>query len=420
MVFGFIVVILTGTALLMLPVSSSTGKGITFTDSLFMSTSAVCVTGLACIDPGTSLSVFGKIVLAVLIQAGGLGITVIGVILIIAAGGRLSMGNQRLIKESLNLNSGRDLSRVIAGVAYMTILFETAGAALSYITFYRDYGTLDAVGISVFHSIASFNNAGFDILGDFRSLTDYNDDGWLCIVTCLLIVAGGIGFFVFSELISGKPVKLWSLHTKIAVSVTMFLIAAGTMILKFTEGSEFSWLEAFFHSVSARTAGFASVDIGDFTNAGSLIIMILMFIGASPGSTGGGIKTVTAFVIFRRIVSVIFTKHCTAFKRKISDAAVVKAFTVCFMAISVVLTGTFVIAAAESDFTLHQIMFEVMSAFSTTGLSMGITTELCSLSKVVLVFVMFIGRLGPLTIATVWLNRELPGVNYSEEDIMIG
>ena len=130
-VFGFIVVILTGTALLMLPVSSSTGKGITFTDSLFMSTSAVCVTGLACIDPGTSLSVFGKIVLAVLIQAGGLGITVIGVILIIAAGGRLSMGNQRLIKESLNLNSGRDLSRVIAGVAYMTILFETAGAALS-------------------------------------------------------------------------------------------------------------------------------------------------------------------------------------------------------------------------------------------------------------------------------------------------
>ena len=179
MVFGFIVVILTGTALLMLPVSSSTGKGITFTDSLFMSTSAVCVTGLACIDPGTSLSVFGKIVLAVLIQAGGLGITVIGVILIIAAGGRLSMGNQRLIKESLNLNSGRDLSRVIAGVAYMTILFETAGAALSYITFYRDYGTLDAVGISVFHSIASFNNAGFDILGDFRSLTDYNRDIWL-------------------------------------------------------------------------------------------------------------------------------------------------------------------------------------------------------------------------------------------------
>lgn len=417
---GFLTAILVGTILLMLPVSSASGVSINPVDCLFMSTSSVCVTGLSTIDPGTGLSLFGKIVLAVLMQTGGLGITVLGVIFIIAAGGRLGIGKQRIVKESLNLSTGKGLTDIIAGVAYMTMAFEFTGAVMCFFSFVKDYSTADAIGISVFHSIASFNNAGFDVLGEFRSLTDYNDDGWLCIVTCILIVAGGIGFFVFSELISGKPVKSWSLHTKIAVSVTMFLIISGTMTLKFTEGRGFSWMEAFFHSVSARTAGFASVDIGDFTNAGSLIIMILMFIGASPGSTGGGIKTVTAFVIFRRIVSVIFTKHCTAFKRKISDAAVVKAFTVCFMAISVILTGSFVIAAVESDFYLHQIMFEVISAFSTTGLSMGITTELCSLSKVVLVFVMFIGRLGPLTIATVWLNRDLPAVNYSEEDIMIG
>ena len=419
-VFGFIVVILTGTALLMLPVSSSTGKGITFTDSLFMSTSAVCVTGLACIDPGTSLSVFGKIVLAVLIQAGGLGITVIGVILIIAAGGRLSMGNQRLIKESLNLNSGRDLSRVIAGVAYMTILFETAGAALSYITFYRDYGTLDAVGISVFHSIASFNNAGFDILGDFRSLTDYNRDIWLCIVTSVLIIAAGIGFFVFSELKEKKSFRRWSLHTKIVVTVTLFLIIAGTLLIKLSEGSGASWLESYFQSVSSRTAGFATLPTGDMSNAGLLVLMVLMFIGASPGSTGGGIKTVTAFVIFKRIVSVILTRHCSAFRRNISDKTVMKSFTVAAMALSVIITAAFLMSLTEPDFSMQEIVFEVVSGFTTTGLSMGITPELCVLSKIVLVFTMFIGRLGPLTIATIWLNRELSDVKYSEEDVMIG
>lgn len=417
---GFMAVILVGTILLMLPVSSASEKGINAVDCLFMSTSAVCVTGLATVDPGTGLSLFGRIVLAVLMQTGGLGVTVIGVILIIAAGGRLGIGKQRLVKESLNLSTGKGLKKIIGGVAYMTIGFELAGAVMCFFSFRKNYGVTDGIGVSIFHSIASFNNAGFDVLGGFRSLTDYHDDGWLCIVTSILIIAGGIGFFVFSELISRRSIKSWSLHTKIVVSVTVFLIIAGTFLLKLTEGSGISWLEAYFQSVSARTAGFASVDTGGFTNAGSLIIMILMFIGASPGSTGGGIKTVTAFVIFRRIVSVIFTRHCTAFKRKISDAAVSKAFTVCFMAIAVVLTGTFVIAAAEPDLSLHQIVFEVISAFSTTGLSMGITAELSSLSKVTLVFVMFIGRLGPLTIATVWLNRELPAVNYSEEDVMIG
>ena len=418
---GFIAVILAGTLLLMLPVSSAaSGERLNMVDCLFMSTSAVCVTGLATVDPGTGLSLFGKIVLAVLMQIGGLGITVIGVILIIAAGGRFGMGKQRLVKESLNLPTGKGLTKIIGGVAYMTVSFEIIGAILCFFSFRKSYSTLDGIGISIFHSIASFNNAGFDVLGGFRSLTDYHNDGLLCIVTSILIIAGGIGFFVFSELISRRRIKSWSLHTKIVVSVTLFLIAAGTLILKFTEGNEISWLEAYFQSVSSRTAGFASIDIGNLTNAASLIIMVLMFIGASPGSTGGGIKTVTAFVIFRRIVSVIFTKHCTAFRRKISDDVVSKAFTVCLMAIAVVITGTFIITIAEPDTSLYQIVFEVISAFSTTGLSMGITAELSSLSKVVLVFVMFIGRLGPMTIATVWLNRELPAVNYSEEDIMIG
>lgn len=413
-------VILAGTVLLMLPVSSASGDSLAAVDCLFMSTSAVCVTGLATVDPGTGLSLFGKVVLAVLIQTGGLGITVIGVILIIAAGGRLSMGKQRLVKESLNLSSGKGLKDIMRGVAYMTITFEVAGAVMCFFSFNSNFEMSHAIGVSVFHSIASFNNAGFDVLGNFRSLTDYNDDIWLSIVTSILIVAGGIGFFVFSELISGKSVRRWSLHTKIVVSVTLFLIVIGTVLIKLTEGQGISLLEAFFHSVSSRTAGFASVDIGGFTKAGSIILMLLMFIGASPGSTGGGIKTVTAFVVFRHLVSVVFTKHCTAFKRKIPDGAIVKAFTVCLMAMLVVMTGTFILAAAEPEFSLHQIVFEVISAFSTTGLSMGITAELCSLSKIVLVFIMFIGRLGPLTIATIWLNRDLTAVNYSEEDIMIG
>lgn len=419
-VLGFLGIILLGTTLLMLPVASATGRALSFVDSLFTSTSAVCVTGLVSVDPGTQFSLFGKVVLAALIQIGGLGIMSIGVIVALAAGGRFGIGRQRLIKESFNLSSGKGLLVVVRAVIYVTVAFELLGAALSYITFVADFSPVKAAGISLFHSIASFNNAGFDILGDFKSLTEYSDDVWLLMVTGGLIIFGGLGFFVISEIVSRKSPRRWSLHTKVVVLTSLVLLAAGTLILKWTEGSSFSWLDAFFQSVSARTAGFASVSIGDMSKAGLLILAMLMFIGASPGSTGGGIKTTTIFVLLRKVSSVILNKHCFAFKRAIPEGTVLKAFTVFFMAVSVILISTFFVSALEPQFTFQQVFFEVVSSYGTTGLSTGITPHLGAASKIIISITMFVGRLGPLTIATIWLSREVPAVTYSEEDVTIG
>lgn len=419
-VLGFLCVILLGTLLLKLPISSETGECVPLVDCLFTSTSAVCVTGLASVDPGTTLSSFGEVVLALLIQIGGLGITSIGVIFIIAAGGRMGIGKQRLLKESLNLSSGKGLMDVLKAVGFVTVSFELIGAVLSFVTFSADYSTGRAIGLSVFHSIASFNNAGFDILGGFKNLLDYHADAWLCIVTSGLIIFGGLGFFVISELLAGRSPRHWSLQTKVVLSVTAALIVFGTLFLKWTEGGDITWLEAYFQSVSARTAGFSSVAIGEMTQAGLLVLIVLMFIGASPGSTGGGIKTTTFFVLVRKMLSTVFNSHCTAFKRVIPADIVMKAFSVFSLAVGVVLASTFAVCMLETEFTFEQILFEVVSGFATTGLSTGITPDLSAASKVILSATMFVGRLGPLTIATIWLGRELPEATYSEEEVTIG
>lgn len=332
----------------------------------------------------------------------------------------MGIGKQRLLKESLNLSSGKGLMDVLKAVGFVTVSFELIGAVLSFVTFSADYSTGRAIGLSVFHSIASFNNAGFDILGGFKNLLDYHADAWLCIVTSGLIIFGGLGFFVISELLAGRSPRHWSLQTKVVLSVTAALIVLGTLFLKWTEGGDITWLEAYFQSVSARTAGFSSVAIGEMTQAGLLVLIVLMFIGASPGSTGGGIKTTTFFVLVRKMLSTVFNSHCTAFKRVIPADVVMKAFSVFSLAVGVVLASTFAVCMLETEFTFEQILFEVVSGFATTGLSTGITPDLSAASKVILSATMFVGRLGPLTIATIWLGRELPEATYSEEEVTIG
>lgn len=414
-VLSFLSIIAFGTILLSLPISSITGKGIPLIDSLFTATSAVCVTGLVSIDPGDYFSTFGQVVLGTLIQIGGLGISVIGVMIYLAAGGRFGIGKQRILKESLNLSSGKDLMYVIRSVAYITIAFETAGAALSYVAFSADFRPSKALGLSVFHSLASFNNAGFDLLGSYQSLTGYNDNILLNIITCILIVFGGLGFYVIGEILSGNK---WSLNTKIVITTTAFLIVAGTFLLKATEN--ITWMEAVFQSIAARTAGFSTISMADITSAGTLVVMILMFIGASPGSTGGGIKTTTFFVLMKRMQSVVTNQPCSAFRRKISDHSITKAFCALALAMGVVLVGTFFMCVLEKEYGFDQLLFEVISAFSTTGLSTGITPELCGTSKLLLAVIMFIGRLGPLTIATMWLSKDTSSVRYIEEEVTIG
>lgn len=414
-VLGFLSVIVIGAALLALPAASSSGEGIPLVDSVFTATSAVCVTGLVSIDPGDCFSAFGQVVLGALIQIGGLGISVIGVMVFLAAGGEFGIGKQRILKESLNLSSGKGLLYVIRNVVIITVAFESAGAILSYITFSAQFSPGKALGVSVFHSLAAFNNAGFDLLGNYQSLTSYVDAPLLNIVTCILIVFGGLGFYVLGDILSGGA---WSLNTKIVLTMTGFLIVAGTVLLKLTEG--ISWLAAAFQSVTARTAGFATVSIGDLTSAGLLVVMVLMFIGASPGSTGGGVKTSTVFVLAKRLLAVVTNRPCSAFRRKIPDSVVTKAFCAVALAFGVVLAGTFALCIMESEYDFVQALFEVISAFSTTGLSTGITPELGPAAKLLLSVIMFIGRLGPLTIATMWISGDVSSVRYVEEEVTIG
>lgn len=418
-VLGFFSVILIGTLLLLLPVSVKDGVSLSFTDSLFTSTSAVCVTGLVTVDPGDTFTAFGQVIIALLIQIGGLGITSIGVIMILFTGGRIGIGRRQLVKEALNLSSGKGLTKILAAVLYVTLIFEAIGAACSFVTFSGDYETPRAIGLSMFHSVASFNNAGFDVFGGgFRSMTIYRDDVWLNLVTCALIIFGGLGFSVMNELVAVRNFRKLSLHSKVVISTTAALLAGGTVLLKLTEGT--SWLAAFMQSTSARTAGFASDPIGEYSTAALLVLILLMFIGASPGSTGGGIKTSTFFVIIKKFFSISANKHCTAFRRKIPEGVISKAFMVMALALGVVIINTFLLCALEPQLAFGPILFEVVSGFSTTGLSTGITPDLCTASKYILILTMFIGRLGPLTMVTVWLSRELPVATYSEEDITIG
>ncbi len=419
-VLGFLCAIVAGTGALALPFSAVAGQKIPLVDSLFTATSAVCVTGLACIDPGTELSGFGQAVLAILIQAGGLGIASIGIIAALAVGGKFGIRKQRLLKEGLNLSWGKDLKGVVRTVLHVTILVELAGAFFSYLSFSCIFSTGRAMWVSLFHSIASFNNAGFDILGNYKSLGDYRENAWLCLVTSGLAILGGLGFSVIHEALACRHPRQWSLHTKVVLSTSAVLLAAGTLLLKAMEERSFSWLDAFFHSASSRTAGFSSVDIGGMTKAGLLTLMALMFIGASPGSTGGGIKTTTCFVLLCRMQSIIFHRHCHAFRRQIPEAAVAKAFLVFAMAAGVIFLSTLALCALEPDIPFEQIFFEAVSGFSTTGLSMGITPHLSDPSKIAMIITMFVGRLGPLTMATIWLSRDASAASYSEEDIAIG
>lgn len=417
-VLGFFMVIMIGAFLLMSPFSRRSGVDVSFVDALFTSTSAVCVTGLIAIDTADTFNLFGKTVVAMLIQIGGLGVTSIGVGLILLIGRNVGIKQRMLVKEALNLTSMKGIVKLIKAVIIMTISFEIVGAILSYIVFSKDYKPLDAVGISIFHSIAAFNNSGFDVLGNFQNLSSYRDNILLNLVTCGLIIFGGLGFLTIKEIIEKHSFEKFSLHTKIVITMTGSLLIVGTVLLKFTEN--ISWLTAFFYSTSARTAGFSTAPLSGFTSAGLFTIVILMFIGASPGSTGGGIKTTTFFAIIKNVYSASTNKHCVAFKRELSKNTIAKASIRATLSLTLVVVDTFILSIIEPEFSFMQILFEVTSAFGTVGLSTGITPSLSDLSKLIITLTMFIGRLGPLTMATIWTFKPTSHVHYLEEDITIG
>ena len=415
---GFALVILLGALLLLLPCSVKPGAEVTFVDALFTSTSAVCVTGLIAIDTADHFTAFGQGVVALLIQIGGLGVTSLGVGLMIAAGKRVSIRSRLLVKEALNIDNYKGIVKLVKAVLIMTLCFEAVGAFLSFLVFVQDYSPVRALGISIFHSIAAFNNSGFDILGGLRNLIPYQDNILLNMTTCFLIIFGGIGFLVILDILKMKNFRKLSLHSKAVITTSAILIVAGTLLLKATEN--ISWMGAFFHSVSARTAGFSTYSIGEFTNAGLFVLCILMFIGASPGSTGGGIKTSTFFVLVQYTKSMFTKEDANAFKRSIPKQSITKAFGITILSGAVICLVVFLMCILEPKFDFMQIFFEVISAFGTVGLSTGITPYLSDAGKLVIILMMFVGRLGAVTLISMWIDRQQPNVRYTEETVVIG
>ena len=365
---GFALLILLGAALLMLPFAVHPGAHVGPLDALFTATSAVCVTGLVVVDTGDTFSLFGQAVIAILIQIGGLGVASIGMGLALVAGRRISLKGRSLVREALNVESLEGMVRLVRAILLVTLICEVAGAVLSFPSFARDHMPLQAVWLSIFHSIAAFNNAGFDALGGGQSLIPYQNDLLLNLVTDALVIVGGIGFMVILDMgrCRGQFHRM-TFHTKVVLSTTAVLLVGGAVLLQLTD--HMGWLAALFQSMTARTAGFSSVDLGSMSNAGLLVIMILMFIGASPGSTGG---------------------------------------------------GTFALCVLEPQLDFGRLLFEQISAYSTAGLSTGITAELCPASRVVLILTMFIGRVGAVTLLSLWVERPEPTARYTEEAITIG
>ena len=416
---GFALTILVGSLLLMLPCSIQDGVTVRYIDALYTSTSAVCVTGLIAIDAGDTFTPLGQFFLGSLIQVGGLGVTAIGAGIIIAIGRRVNLKGRDLIREAMNLDSGKGLVRFIKSIFITTIIFEFTGAALSFIVFRQDFPLVKAIGVSLFHSVAAFNNSGFDILGGGKNLIPYQKDVLLNMVTCGLIICGGIGFLVIREIWSTKfRWKKFSMHTKIVLTVTAGLLLSGTLLLKLTEN--ISWMGAFFNSVSARTAGFSTYPLKEFTTPGLMVLIVLMFIGASPGSTGGGIKTSTFFALIQGIKRGATNHSEKAFHYAVPEGTFRKAAVITLLALTVVITGTYLMLVMDPYLDLRDALFEITSAFGTVGLSTGITTTLTDGSKLLSICIMYIGRLGPLTIASLWHFTSGERVSYPTGNIAIG
>ena len=429
--FTFAIVILLGALLLMLPFAVNAGyESLNFVDALFMATTSVCVTGLTVVpNIGAEISVFGKIVIALLIEIGGLSFITIFTLFIVLMGCKIGISNRFLLKESLNSNSLKGIVGFIKKVVFMALSFQTFGFILNCLAFsaYSDK-PLTVIGVALFHTIASFNNSGLDIFGDLGvagdlSMIPFSADIFVNINTMILIVIGGLGFMVIDDIFRKRRWKKFSISTKIVLLTTLFLIFAGALLLKLANNSN-TWLECFMMSISSRTAGFQTIQCADLNTGEFCVINFLMFIGASPGSTGGGIKTTTFFVIIITIITIALGKKPVVFKREIARGIIVKSLALATTAILFCFVAVFLICLIDPNLEVEKIIFEVISAFSTTGLSMGITQSLSWGSELVIIFMMYFGRLGPLTILSLinrnWRTGSENGVRYVEEKVVIG
>ncbi len=434
LIIGFLSFILIGTGLLMLPMS--TVNGITPEDALFTSTSAVCVTGLIVKDTPNDFTLFGKIVILLLIQTGGLGYMTSATIISLLIGKRIGISERIIMQEALNVLTMEGIVKFTKAILLMTLLIESAGALVLTIRFLPEYQLSDAIFLGIFHAVSAFNNAGFSLFPD--NLVRYRADLTVNLVISFLIIAGGIGFIVISDVLSYWRRKVFrvSLHTKTVLVTTSALIVSGALLFFLFEYSNESSisglplqeqaLTSWFSSVTARTAGFNTVDYSLLRFDTLFIAMLLMFIGASPGSTGGGIKTTAFAIVIASLCSIMQGARDTVlFRKRISATTTAKAFLSIAFAALLIVAVTVVILRLEDTKYLPAV-FEVTSAFGTVGLSVGdggvrsLSALFTPMGKILISFTMFAGRLGPLTLAIAVARKSEKRFRYPEGKVIIG
>lgn len=409
LVLGFAAIILAGSLLLMLPVSSASGESLSFVNALFTATSATCVTGLVVVDTGTFFSPFGQTVILLLIQVGGLGFMSMATLFALVFRRRISLKDRLLLQEAMNQSSIEGIVRLLRKVLLYSLVIEGTAALLLSIRWAFDMPVGRAVYFGIFHAISMFNNAGFDLFGVYRSLTGYVYDPLVNFVVMALIVLGGLGFIVLSDVMDYRKNKKLVLHSKVVLSMTAALIVAGTVVIFVFEYTNpktlgsLNWggklLGSLFQSVTPRTAGANTLDIAGLRQASQFFMIILMFIGASPGSTGGGIKTTTFTIMIGAVIAMLRGRDdIVLFRYRMAQERVLKALSITLLALLLVVSVAMVLSTTE-DVNFLAILFETTSAFATVGLSMGITPELSLVGKLLIAFTMFAGRLGILTLA---------------------
>ena len=408
---SFLAVILCGTLLLMLPVSNRDGQMLDMLDAMFTATSATCVTGLVVFDTYTQFSTFGQVVILLLIQVGGLGLVTLTTFFNIAVGRRLGFKSLRLASESINLSDASQARALLQFVMKVAFVFEAIGAALLALVFVPQFGA-DGIFISVFISISSFCNAGFDILGRVMpggSVIPYQSNPYVLAVISLLIISGGLGFLVWQDLSAYHRTHHLRTHTKLVLWITGWLLLLGTAGILFMEYNNPLTLgpmnlfdkitNAAFQSVSARTAGYNSIPLGDMTNFTKIFMSLLMFIGAAPGGTGGGIKVTTLSVVLLAVASVVRGRdEAMIFGRRIDHKTVYKSLTILMLSLFAVIAASMTLFYNTGP-ELNEVnsVFEAVSAFGTVGLSVGVTPLMNPFARVVTMLTMFIGRVGPVS-----------------------
>lgn len=429
---GFVILIFIGATILTFPISSASGERTNFLDSLFTATSASCVTGLVTLDTGTHWSVFGQTIIMILIEIGGLGFMSFATFLAILLGKKITLKNRLIMQEAMNTFDIQGLVRMVKYVLMFTFTIQFFGALLLSSQLIPEFGIVKGLYFSVFHSISMFCNAGFDLFGNFNSLTAYYNNPVILLTISSLIVIGGLGFTVWLEIYNYKGSKRLSTHTKVVLLITTILIIGGAVAIFFLEYTNPETLapmnfkdkvvNSIFASVTPRTAGANSISTSGMTTAGIFLTIILMFIGGSPGSTAGGLKTTTFGIILFTVISVVRGREDTeVFGKRFSKGLVYKAFSLLVIGMTLVIVVTMILTITEPGESFVSLLYEATSAFGTVGLTTGVTQRLSGIGKFIIIVMMYLGRVGPLTVTLALISKQRKSkYKYPEGKVLIG